>query len=396
VHGTRAIGLLAGVVLLAGCTSFTHRASPPSTSGHLVPPSVATVRSTTSRTPPGPAARSSTAPSPVDVPPPAVSYVDLVTFGRGPSVPVVVQRKGVVIVPGGKQIRLPIATAYAYPCDTFLATSPLGQWLAYTTPQGELRVVDTRSGNEWSLGSGCDPVFGPGGRLAYLVATTPDQLDAYSSVIVVRTSPLAAGKIWARGQLQPRAWAGDRLVYNNSRTIQPAASLVIASRPGGGHDLPVTGRRQPSQGHLVAASPDGRRLLIQLDGLGHQGRPQAYLELVDAKTLRVLSTVLPKGFEGLTSGVWIGDEVVASNGVEPGDSSHPPVGLIRFGTYADHLVIQRVAVPTKYPETVNDYLADFHDVGDGRVVAIHHRDGGGELLSCRVSTLICNPIIGLG
>ena len=137
-------------------------------------------------------------------------------------------------------------------------------------------------------------------------------------------------------------------------------------------------------------------MLLQLDAVDRQGRPRASLVLVDTATLRVLSTVTAQGFEGLTSATWTGDRIVASNGIEDGDSAHPPPGLIRFGTYGDHLSIQQVAVPGRPTQTVNEYISDFHDNGNGTVTATHHWDGGGVLLHCRVSTLVCTDVLSLG
>jgi hypothetical protein len=387
VRGTGAAGV-AAMVLLAGCTVPRHHVAAP----HSPLPAASTTLAvaTVSTTPSSPPS-----PSPVDLPPPAASYVESFDIVHGPSVPVMVQRGNAVLLPGSRQIRLHLAKEDGGACSSFLAVSPSGRWLAYTATNGDLRVLDTVSRNIWSLGTGCSPVWGAGG-LAYLMATRPDSLGAYRSAIVVRETPLAHGTVWARGQLLPIAWVGKRLLYGSSRSTQPATVLVLSSRPGGGHGVPSPAPDAAREGHLVASSPDGRRMLLQLDGAGADGRPRAHLVLVDTETLRTLSTVVPKGFEGLGTGTWIGDQVVAANGIEPGDSSHPPIGLIRLSVARDRLRIEKVAVPTKVTDAVNDYLTNIHWIGGDEVAVTHSWSPHAWLLSCRIATLVCTVILRLG
>jgi hypothetical protein len=383
VHGTGVIGWLAASLLLAGCTLPTHHAVRATTPPPTTPtPTVASA-----------AAVASPSPTPsFDLRPQPVGYVALSTFLHGPTVPIVVQRKKYVLLPGNRQLRLDVAAPNA-PCSTTLSASPSGHWLAFTTPQGDLRVVDLRGGNQYSLGTGCDPTWGADGRLAYLVAGPVDTSGGWASAIVVRLSPLTAGTVWAKGRLQPQGWAGDRLVYTSADKAGDVTP-VVSSRPGGGHYAPAA--PSPQHGRFIAASQDGRRMLLQLDNLDHQGRPAAAIDLVDTRTLRVLSTVQPKGFEGLRAAAWTGDRIVASNGVEPGDSSHPPAGLIRLSTYRDRLTVQQVAVPTRPTEDVSDYIADLHDNGNGTVSGVHHRHDGSILLRCRITTLRCTDVLRLG
>ncbi|BEP11897.1 hypothetical protein acdb102_02080 [Acidothermaceae bacterium B102] len=381
MHGTGVVGLLAAL-LLAGCTLPTHHAARVTSP----PPTLATITSAP--------VLPTLVPSPVDLQPQPISYVGLATFSHGPAVTMAVQRKKYVLLPGARQLRLDIATASA-PCDTTLAASPTGHWLALTTSKGDLQVIDLRGGNQYSLGAGCDPVWGGDGRLAYLVHGPVDPAGSYSSAIVVRSSPLSGGKVWAKGMLAPQGWAAGRLVYT-SVDGKGRRTPVIASRPGASHPVPVLRGHAAATGRFIAASPDGRRLLLQLDALDHAGRPLATLTLVDTATLRVVSSVVPQGFLGLTNAVWTGDRIVASNGTEPGASPHSGLGLIRFSTYGDSLRIQQVAVSSTHFGTSSDYIADLHDNGDGTVTAVHHWAGGGLLLRCRIATLKCTDTLSLG
>ena len=376
---TLATGLLS--LTLAGCGPITS-ATPMAVTTTAAP--ATTVSLVTTPTPtPTPAVV-----SPVDLPPPAIGYVGLVTVGRGPAVPVTVQRGKLVLLPGSRQIRAAVSRDFGA-CDTFLSASASGRWLAYTTVAGDLHVIDLRTRNEYSLGPGCDPAWGPGDRLAYLVATTASLVNnTYRSAIVVRKAPLSSGTVWARGELWGLTWAADRLLYSRSRATFPHEQLVVASSPRAARLVP-----RPAAGHndplLIAASPDGRRLVVQVDR-SSGGNNRTYEDLVDSATGKVLSELVPKGFQGLAPGVWVGDRVVAPQGGALGGSSHPQPELIRLGTSGDKLRVLQVR-----DEHAGDDLADVHDIGGDRVAVTHYSGKSSTLLSCRVSTLTCSVVLSL-
>ena len=380
--------LAAGLVslALAGCGPLTS-ATPMAVTTTAVPTTTAVSVVTTST--PSPA---STVASPVDLPPPAVSYVGLVSVSRGPVVPVTVQRGKYVLLPGSRQIRLSVSRDFGA-CDEFLAVSPSGRWLAYTTTTGDLHVIDTRVRNEYSLGTGCDPAWGAHDRLAYLVATKASlATNSYRSTIMVRRTPLASGVVWARGELWGLAWAGDRLLYSQTRTTYPHRRLLVAARPGSSRVVPH-GAAADESPLLIAVSTDGRRLLVQVTRDVH-GTLRTYEQLLDAATLRVLDELTPKGFQGLGAAVWVGDRIVAAQGGAAGGSAHPQPELIRLGTAGDKLRILQVR-NEHAGDGLFDSLSDLRAIGGDRIAVTHHQRTG-TLLSCRISTLACTVLLSLG
>ncbi|BEP11898.1 hypothetical protein acdb102_02090 [Acidothermaceae bacterium B102] len=319
--------------------------------------------------------------------------VGRVTIVPGPAVSVVVQRGADVLLPGSRKIRLAVSRDYGA-CESFLSASRDGRWLAWTTPAGDLRVADLRTRSAYSLGAGCDPTWGPDGRLAYLRATTVSLTQAtYHSAILVRRTPLARPAVWASGQLWGLAWAGDRLVYNKTRQSYPHQELLLASGLMSAHTVPraAVGLSWPT---LVGVSPDGGRLLIQTDK-GLDGSLGTFDDLVDTATGRVLSELVPRGFEALGTGVWVGDQIVAGQGVSNGGSSHPQPTLIRLSTSGDRLRVEQVRNLDPTSDGLFDWLDGLTDTGHGTIAVTHHRKTS-TLLSCRVSTLTCRTVLDLG
>jgi hypothetical protein len=324
---------------------------------------------------------------------PASATAGKVSVAPGPRVPVVVQRGPEVLLPGGKQIRLAVSRDYGA-CESFLSLSRDGRWLAWTTPTGALRVVDLRVRKAYSLGTGCDPTWGPDGRLAYLVVAQQSAAgNSYRSAIVVRRSPLGAGTVWARGQLWGLTWVGKSLAYQRFRATFPHTSLVLAGRPMTGRVVLGTGGKH-NDPLLIAASPDGRRLVVQVDRTV-RGTLRTYEDLVDTSTLRVLSELDPQGFQGLGRGVWSGDQVVAPQGGALGGTAHPRPELIRMSTTGDRLRLQQVRNLDATSDGLFDWLDNLQATGHGTIAVTHYRRTA-TLLSCRIATLACTTVLDLG
>ncbi len=381
---TLAFGLLS--LTLAGCgplTSAARTTGTPTTSASRTTATVAL------RTTPTPTATT----APVDLQPPAVSYVGLVSYAKGPVVPVTVQRGKFVSLPGSRQIRLNVSRDFGA-CDTFLSASASGRWVAYTTPAGDLHVIDTRARNEYSLGTGCDPTWGPGDRLAYVMAGTVSlETNTYRSVAVVRQTPLGTAKVWASGELWGLAWAGDRLLYSKTRATFPHSRVLVASHPGAARVVPAGAAGNESPLLLIAVSPDAKRLLVQVTRSVH-GVFRTYEDLVDSTSLKVLDELSPKGFQGLGDAVWVGDRVVAAQGGAYGGSAHPQPELVRLATNGDKLRVLQVR--NEHPgDGALDALSDLQAFGSDRVAVTHYQRTN-QLLSCRISTLACTVVLDLG
>jgi len=316
-------------------------------------------------------------------------------FVRGPQVPVPVRSGDWLLLPDVRRLLVGAVPPVERGCLSTLAESAGRDWVAWTTAVGELRLLNTASGHLWSLGQGCNPVFGEGG-LAYLAAThaDPDTGD-YASVIVVRSSPAGPGAVWARGQLWVVGWFGTKLLYDRFGDVPPRFTIVLAASPYRGRTVPWAGQPVPGQAHVVAAKPDGSRLLLQVDTIsGKNGSPQADLDVVDGRSLRILSTTHPHGFEGLAAGVWIGDDIVAPDGLTDGDSTHPGPGLVRLTVMGNQVTVRANSVG-KTTQDVFERFDDLIPTGDGRLAAVHEYGQGGVLLSCTISTLDCRRVLTL-
>lgn len=214
-------------------------------------------------------------------------------------------------------------------------------------------------------------------------------------MIVVRPSPAGPGAVWATGQLSVVGWLGTKLIYDRFGDVPLKSTIVQAASASGGRTVPWPGQPVPGQAHVVAAKPDGSRLLVQVDTItGKNGYPQADLDLVDGRSLRILSTTHPHGFEGLAAGVWVGDDIVAPNGMTDGDSTHPAPGLVRLAVAGSRLTVRANSVG-KTSQDVFERFDDLVPTGDGRIAAVHEYGRGGVLLSCDIATLDCRSVLKL-
>ena len=182
-------------------------------------------------------------------------------------------------------------------------------------------------------------------------------------------------------------------MYGNQSKTFPLNSMLITSGPGKARRVPHLAV-PASWPHLVAVSPDGSRLLVQLSR-AQGGHIRTYLDLVDARTLRVLSEIAPRGFEGLADGAWVGNRIVAGQGYADGQSAHPQPALIRLSAAGDKLRIEKVRSLDPHSDGLYDGLSGITATGTATVVATHYRMVHPELIRCRVSTLTCSAILTL-
>jgi serine/threonine protein kinase len=134
-----------------------------------------------------------------------------------------------------------------------------------------IAAVDLRTGQRRPLiHHGSNPHSLPSGHLMFsrgsdllAVAFDPDKLEVFGDPIVVETGLLAHAP---SGSAQFAAGADGTLLYASGGLWEPSAELVITDREGSAR--PVGLDKRPFARPIV--SPDGSRLLVEIEGATHQ------------------------------------------------------------------------------------------------------------------------------
>ncbi len=241
---------------------------------------------------------------------------------------------------------VPLRTRRAYGCvGAQFVRSPGGRYVLFTSPVGgspALRLLDLKTRHTSTFRrDACDPAWSHDGKIAYLALRSyhPNSLHSLHGRTVVQQGLKGRPITWTAGTYGPLAWAGPHLLSS-----APATDLAHQHRPGslrilsgprqvrsipglfvGSESGPYNFGRQAS---LIALSPSGNRALLDIEE-PVKGYARDVVELLDVRRDRIVSRlVLPNTETALASdGYWSGRDIVTTDTVYGGFSSHPPPAL---------------------------------------------------------------------
>ncbi len=293
--------------------------------------------------------------APVNCPPGAASqgcpvpkrdlgrYLNIVGANAGPALPFVLG-DAFRLKAGGRGRRLP---GYDPGVCGSLLRSPNGRYLLYGTSLNgwpALELLDLATGSRSLFQArACDPAWGSHGLIAYLRYSRYSAVTGrYSGRIIVQHGLAGVPSTWTgAGAWQSPVWAGGSLLVGSNADAVIPGPLMIFYGPHHSRDVGEQrgGDRRPFSS-VVAVNPQGTEALLDTERLGAGGGgagAQDSAALIRISDDRILSTVVLNSNEApggsnvaalAPGGSWIGDQVLTTNGVFLGGSSHPPATLI--------------------------------------------------------------------
>jgi hypothetical protein len=240
-------------------------------------------------------------------------------------------------------------------CDSLLR-SPDGRYVLYGVSRNgwpALEVLDVVTGARSLFRyRACDPAWGDDGRIAYLhyskfSAATGD----YSGQIVVQHELTGAASSWTRtGAWANPIWAGADLLISGDAGSATAEPVLILYGPGKSRDVDDQPKgKQAPLSRVVALNPRGTEALLDTERLGLGGEGPAAEDsatLIRISDDEVLSTAIlnrddSTGNSDLTAlasgGSWTGNQIITTDGVFWGGTSHPPATLITLTVTDNHV-----------------------------------------------------------
>ncbi len=313
--------------------------------------------------------------------------LDIVGRGAGPALPFVVGSTA-YLAAGARSYRL---VGYdARDACASVARSPNGRDLIYGTSRHgwpALELLDLVTGaRSLFRAHACDPAWGDENRLAYVHYVADDaDLGSDSGRILVQHGIDAPPSPWtAIGGWTNLIWAADGLLANDDRPGPAAVSpgpLEIIRGPG--QQLSVdghSGRRGPFE-IVVAVNPPGTEAVLDTEQLGPGGAgpgAEDRAALLQISNDTVLSTLRLNGDEARVSdlaalapdGSWSQGEVITTDGVFLGGSTHPPATLVTLSV--DH---DRVRLMSVRPFLIHGRLPLAQDLDNVSQARFLDRDG---------------------
>jgi hypothetical protein len=240
-------------------------------------------------------------------------------------------------------------------CDSLLR-SPNGRYLLYGASRNgwpALELLDVVTGaRSLFRARACDPAWGDDGRIAYLrynkfSSATGD----YRGQVVVQHGLTGAVSSWTpAGAWANPIWAGaDLLISSDAGSVTPGP-LMIFYGPGTSRNVDDQSHsKQPPFSTVVALNPQGTEALLDTERLGKgggAGGAEDSATLIRISDGEVLSTAIlnrndSTGNSDLTAlapgGSWMGNQIVTTDGVFWGGTSHPPATLITLTVTDDHV-----------------------------------------------------------
>lgn len=285
-------------------------------------------------------------------------YLNIVGSGAEPALAYVLGDT-LRLAPGAPGIQLVGYDSHGM-CDSLLR-SPDGRFVLYGTSRDgwpALELLDVATG-ERSLfrEHACDPAWGDDERIAYLrysefSATT----SAYSGQVVVQHGIAGVSSTWTRaGAWANPIWAGaDLLISSNAASVTPGPLMVFYG-PGDSRTVDDASRNKPTPlSTVVALNPQGTEALLDSERLNPDGGAPGAEDsatLIRISDDQVLSTATlnhneATGNSDLTAlapnGSWVGNEIITTDGVFWGGSSHPPATLITLTVTDNHVRLRSV------------------------------------------------------
>jgi hypothetical protein len=260
----------------------------------------------------------------------------------------------------GNTLRL-TATGRAYQLNGYdsrgacrsLLRSPDGRYVIYGNSRGAwpaLDLLDLSTGARSVFHThACDPAWGRDGQIAYV---RDDSLDASAGVyrgrILVQHGLSGTSSVWSgEADWGNPVWAGADLLANDGVLPDGPDPLVILDGPGRQRSVDGPPRALGPLSTVVAVNPQGTEALLDTQRLGRTGSTSSE----DVATLlriaddQVLSTAVVDNEEARNSnlvalaprGSWLGDEVVTTDGIFNGGSSHPPATFVTLTVHANRV-----------------------------------------------------------
>jgi hypothetical protein len=260
-------------------------------------------------------------------------YLDIVGRGAAPPVPYLVG--DTAVLRGGRSVRLPGAQDAAISAD--------GRYLAYADGSPAVRIVDLADGARSRLAhDAAAPAWGSHGQLAYIQGVG---LATYQRLVYIHVRSHVGAKpvVWGRAaNWESLQWLGNQLLATS------AGGLRLFASPTDSRPLPAGRASAGALGSLIAASPDGREVLVNIQTLGPGGSGQGSsdrADLVRVSDGQILgSTVVSRpgtAAAALGPGDWRGDTVVSPNAIFSGGAapSYPP-GLALLSVTRDRVRVR--------------------------------------------------------
>jgi hypothetical protein len=245
-------------------------------------------------------------------------------------------------------------------CDSLLR-SPNGRYLLYGVSRNgwpALEQLDVATGaRSLFRDRACDPAWGHDGRLAYLHYTKFSSATGdYRGQIVVQHGLTGASSNWTpTGAWANPIWAGADLLISGDANSMIPGSLLIFYGPGKSREIDDgSNSKQAPFSRVVALNPQGTEALLDTERLGAgggAGGAQDSATLIRINDDKVLSTAIlnrndSTGNSDLTAlapdGSWMVNQIITTDGVFWGGSSHPPATLITLTVTDNHVRLRSV------------------------------------------------------
>jgi hypothetical protein len=300
-------------------------------------------------------------------------------------------------------------------CDSLLR-SPNGRYVLYGVSRNgwpALELLDVVTGaRSLFRARACYPAWGDDGQIAYLRYTKFSSATGdYSGRghVVVQHGLTGASSIWTRvGAWATPIWAGaDLLIGSDAGSVTPGP-LKILYGPGKSRNVDdqSSSKRAPFS-TVVALNPQGTEALLDTERLGPDGGAGGAEDsaiLIRISDGEVLSTTIlnsndSTGNSDLTAlapgGSWIGNQIITTDGVFWGGTSHPPATLITLTVTDNHVRVRSVRQLIQYgrlplAEDLDQVTQASFLNGDRQHVAVWFKAIGQILyLACNTATERC-------
>jgi len=298
-------------------------------------------------------------------------YLDIAAIGAGPVLPYVLAAATSTAATqsydvtfrfnaGGRAYEL-VGYNSRGACDSLLR-SPNGRYLIYGIARNgwpALELLDLRTGARTLFHAhACHPAWGHDNQIAYVhYLVNYSATGGYKGRIVVQQGLGRASSVWTgRGAWTELIWTGTDLLANDDVArpdgVNPGP-LVIVYSPGEQHAVDAQPGHQGSFSTVVALNPQGTEALLDTERLGPGGGgpgAEDFATLVRISDAAVLSTARMNRDEAHTSdlaalapdGSWQGNEVIATDGVFLGGSSHPPASLATLTVNGNRIRVRSI------------------------------------------------------
>jgi hypothetical protein len=298
-------------------------------------------------------------------------------------------------------------------CDSLLR-SPNGRYLLYGTSRNgwpALELLDVVTGARSLFRyRACDPAWGHDGQIAYLrYSKFSSDTGGYSGQIVVQHGLAGAASSWTRtGAWANPIWAGADLLISSDAGSETAEPVMIFYGPGKSRIVDdQSNSKQAPFSTVVALNPQGTEALLDTERLGLGGGAggaedsATLIRISDDETLS--TTILNRndstGNSDVTAlapgGSWMGNQIITTDGVFWGGTSHPPATLITLTVTDNHVrlrsakqLIQHGGLPLA--EDLDQVTQASFLNGDNQHVAVWFRDAAQILyVVCDTATERC-------